>query len=100
MSVSEHAENYLTFRGGLWYYRPYDGVSPKIEQGLIIYKCNKDTEKEMKFSEFRKKFGEGTDFDLDYGKLFIIGLCIYIAVQVSWKNTIWHFDSGGTSMIV
>ena len=37
----------------------------------------------MKFSEFRKKFGEGTDFDLDYGKLFIIGLCIYIAVQVS-----------------
>jgi len=50
---------------------------------LIIYKCNKDTEKEMRFSEFRKKFGEGTDFDLDYGKLFIIGLCIYIAVQVS-----------------
>ena len=32
----------------------------------------------MKFSEFRKKFGEGTDFDLDYGKLVIIGLCIYI----------------------
>ena len=30
----------------------------------------------MKFSEFRKKFGEGTDFDPDYGKLFIIGLCI------------------------
>ena len=25
----------------------------------------------MKLSEFRKKFGEGTDFDLDYGKLFI-----------------------------
>ena len=24
----------------------------------------------MKLSEFRKKFGEGTDFDLDYGKLF------------------------------
>ena len=37
----------------------------------------------MKLSEFRKKFGEGTDFDLDYGKLFIIGLCIYIAVKVS-----------------
>ena len=40
----------------------------------------------MKLSEFRKKFGEGTDFDLDYGKLFIIGLCIYIAVQVSLQD--------------
>jgi len=24
-------------------------------------------------------YGEGTKFDLDYGKLLIIGLCIYIA---------------------
>ena len=31
----------------------------------------------------KKKFGEGTDFDLDYGKLLLIGLCVYIAVQVS-----------------
>jgi len=37
----------------------------------------------MKLSEFKKKFGEGTDFDLDYGKLAILALCIYIAVQVS-----------------
>ena len=37
----------------------------------------------MKLSEFRKKYGEGTDFDLDYGKLLILGLLIYIAVQVS-----------------
>ena len=37
----------------------------------------------MKFSEFKKRFGEGTDFDLDYGKLAILVLCIYIAVQVS-----------------
>jgi hypothetical protein len=28
---------------------------------------------------FEKKFGEGTAFDLDYGKLVILGLCIYIA---------------------
>tara|TARA_B100000900_G_scaffold409890_1_gene426585 strand:+ start:1320 stop:1442 length:123 start_codon:yes stop_codon:yes gene_type:complete len=28
-------------------------------------------------------YGEGTQFDLDYGKLLIIALCIYIAVQVS-----------------
>ena len=37
----------------------------------------------MKFIEFKKKYGEGTDFDLDWGKLIILGLCIYIAVQVS-----------------
>ena len=28
-------------------------------------------------------YGEGTQFDLDYGKLLIIALCVYIAVQVS-----------------
>ena len=34
-------------------------------------------------NEFRKKYGEGTDFDLDWGKLAILALCIYIAIQVS-----------------
>ena len=29
------------------------------------------------FEKFEKKFGEGTVFDLDYGKLLIIGLLIY-----------------------
>ena len=37
----------------------------------------------MKLSDFRKKFGEGTDFDLDYGKLVILALCLYIAIKVS-----------------
>ena len=32
---------------------------------------------------FELNFGEGTAFDLDYGKLLIIALCIYIAVKVS-----------------
>ena len=32
---------------------------------------------------FEERFGEGTAFDLDYGKLLIIALCAYIAVQVS-----------------
>ena len=32
---------------------------------------------------FEEKFGEGTAFDLDYGKILIIVLCVYIAVQVS-----------------
>ena len=48
--------------------------------GIVILNSER---KKMKLSDFRKKFGEGTDFDLDYGKLFIIGLCIYIAIQVS-----------------
>ena len=32
---------------------------------------------------FDRNFGEGAVFDLDYGKLLIIALCIFIAVQVS-----------------
>ena len=34
-------------------------------------------------NSFEKNFGEGTAFDLDYGKLLIIALCLYIAVKVS-----------------
>ena len=30
-----------------------------------------------------RKYGEGTKFDLDYGKLAILFLCIYIAIKVS-----------------
>ena len=32
---------------------------------------------------FERTFGEGTAFALDYGKLLITALCIYIAVKVS-----------------
>ena len=32
--------------------------------------------------------GEGTAWDLDYGKLIIIGLCIYIAIVVSGCHSI------------
>ena len=32
--------------------------------------------------DFNKTYGEGTKYDLDYGKLLIIGLCIYIAFKV------------------
>ena len=34
-------------------------------------------------SHMQQKYGEGTKVDLDYGKLVILGLCIYIAIQVS-----------------
>tara|TARA_B100001057_G_scaffold499041_1_gene608136 strand:- start:1809 stop:1922 length:114 start_codon:yes stop_codon:yes gene_type:complete len=37
----------------------------------------------MKLKDFKRRYGEGTDFDLDWGKLVILCLCIYIAVQVS-----------------
>ena len=33
--------------------------------------------------DFQNKYGEGSPADLDYGKLVILFLCIYIAVQVS-----------------
>ena len=32
---------------------------------------------------FNVNYGEGTRYDIDYGKLLIIALCIYIAVKVS-----------------
>ena len=32
--------------------------------------------------------GEGTKWDLDYGKLIIIGLCLYIAITVSGCHSI------------
>tara|TARA_B100001094_G_C17766794_1_gene593038 strand:+ start:193 stop:345 length:153 start_codon:yes stop_codon:yes gene_type:complete len=35
-----------------------------------------------KIKNFFKERGEGTAWDLDYGKLIIIGLCIYIAVNI------------------
>ena len=50
---------------------------------MNVRELNRDKENIMKLSDFRKKFGEGTDFDLDWGKLVILALCIYIAVKVS-----------------
>ena len=31
------------------------------------------------FKKFQSQFGEGTAFDLDYGKLIILGPLIYLA---------------------
>ena len=36
-----------------------------------------------KIRDILNKYGEGTAWDLDYGKLVILCLCIYIAVKVS-----------------
>ena len=40
-------------------------------------------EKITQKNAFEANFGEGTAFDLDYGKLVIIALLIYVAYQVS-----------------
>ena len=50
-------------------------AAPKVTQSTVGQAPQKNT--------FEEKFGEGTAFDLDYGKLLIIALCVYIAVQVS-----------------
>ena len=50
-------------------------ATPKVTQAAVVQAPQKNT--------FEEKFGEGTAFDLDYGKLLIIALCVYIAVQVS-----------------
>ena len=36
-----------------------------------------------KADKFIHYFGEGTVWDLDYGKLLILFICIYIAIQVA-----------------
>ena len=54
--------------------RPANTV-PKVAQAALAQVPQKNA--------FEEKFGEGTAFDLDYGKLLIIALCVYIAVQVS-----------------
>ena len=50
-------------------------TAPKVAQSTVAQAPQKNA--------FEEKFGEGTAFDLDYGKLLIIALCVYIAVQVS-----------------
>ena len=50
--------------------------APKVAQQAALAQAPRK-------NAFEEKFGEGTAFDLDYGKLLIIGLCVYIAVQVS-----------------
>ena len=49
------------------------------KKAVVITQPSVEREK----NAFEKNFGEGTAFDLDYGKLLIIALCIYIAVKVS-----------------
>ena len=56
---------------------------PKKAQDQLVPDVPVSAPVEREKNAFERNFGEGTAFDLDYGKLLIIALCIYIAVQVS-----------------
>ena len=51
----------------------------------MIYGQSKKAYEQIKESSrtWSDYYGEGTKFDLDYGKLLIIFLCVYIAIKVS-----------------
>ena len=52
----------------------------QMKEPTIHYTVNK--KKSLK-ELWDNQYGEGTRFDLDYGKLIILALCIYIAIKVS-----------------
>ena len=64
--------------------RPKKVEWPTVSKNEAFVPATSSTAKMAdKKNSFETKFGEGTAFDLDYGKLLIIALCVYIAVQVS-----------------
>ena len=62
---------------GLCIYHCYGCTNPCfwIIMGVLKMRKIKDM--------WEKSYGEGTKFDLDYGKLIIVFLCIYIAIKVT-----------------
>ena len=59
-------------------------TNSKAKVSETALKQNKVTQK----NAFEANFGEGTAFDLDYGKLFIIALLLYVAYQVSESSAV------------
>ena len=58
-------------------------IVPKIHIAINLTKYGAKVMKNA-LNEFTKKFGEGTAFDLDWGKLLIIGLlCYHIFFQTN-----------------
>ena len=72
-----------TFSGPVRSENNFDLVSKNTTTGLIQNRTLgagiNDARRYYLKEWFQKKFGQGTIFDLDYGKLIIIALCIYIA---------------------
>ena len=56
---------------------------PRKEQGQSVQPSPEPATVKREKNAFERNYGEGTAFDLDYGKVLIIALCVYIAVQVS-----------------
>ena len=54
-----------------------------VEEKEPIINYNVKKKKKSLKELWENQYGEGTSFDLDYGKLVILFLCVYIAVQVS-----------------
>ena len=54
-------------------------LNPSKKGSLLIAKKKKKGNGIIMKKYLEKKFGQGTAFDLDYGKLLIIALLIYIA---------------------
>ena len=62
---------------GKRYSLKFEKVKEKIMWGRIMEHMSNIQ------GHMERRYGEGTKTDLDYGKLVILGLCIYIAIQVS-----------------
>ena len=57
-----------------------------VKRSITKAKMSPSASKQVKVAKknsFEANFGEGTAFDLDYGKLVIIALLVYVAYQVS-----------------
>ena len=63
-------------RGYNLYSRPSQFLEMHGSEVLVLTPANNKGVLRM-FEKFQQKFGEGTSFDLDYGKLLIIGLLVY-----------------------
>ena len=63
-------------RGYNLYSRPSQFLEMLGSEVLVLPPANNKGVLHM-FEKFQQKFGEGTSFDLDYGKLLIIGLLVY-----------------------
>ena len=69
-----------------WEYRSKDVMINEKNLFKLLYiliSIRSEDMFEKTISRFKEKYGEGTAADLDYGKLIILALCIYIAIQVS-----------------
>tara|TARA_B100001057_G_scaffold114157_1_gene112474 strand:+ start:698 stop:961 length:264 start_codon:yes stop_codon:yes gene_type:complete len=69
-----------------WEYRSKDVMIHEKNLFKLLYiliRIRSEDMFEKTINRFKEKYGEGTAADLDYGKLIILALCIYIAIKVS-----------------